>query len=75
MQLLHDIPYRLDELFKLPVCDDQGRGRFEDHEMIAAYLREDSMVAEKPHHDNLAEHAGVNLTEGFEGYAQAHSPR
>ena len=50
---------------------DQRRRHLEHHEVVAADLRENTVIAEQAHHQHLPEHAGVNAAEGFERDAQA----
>ena len=68
---LHDGFDGVEVLGDLVFGDDERRGDFEDHEVVAAHLGEDVVVLEETHDEHLAEHAGVNGAEGLEGDAEA----
>src|ERR1700757_2069430 len=49
----------------------QRRRGLENHEIIAADLGKDAVVAVQPHYNDLAEHRGVDAVEGLKGKPQA----
>ncbi len=68
---LHDGFDGVEVLLELSVGNDEWRRDLEDHEVVAAHLREDVVVLEEAHDEHLAEHAGMDGPEGLEGNAQA----
>src|ERR1700757_792944 len=49
----------------------QRRRSLENHEIVAADLGKDAVVAVQPHHNDLPEHCGVDAVEGLKGKPQA----
>jgi hypothetical protein len=75
MHQIHYLPDSIDIPIELRVLDDQGRSDLEHHEVVATDLTEYPLVAEEPHHQDLAEHRGVNPGESLEGNLQAQTAR
>src|SRR6476620_163378 len=65
-------PYKL---VKLMVINDQRGCNFKNHKIVSTDLGQDAVVPEEPHHQDLAEHARVDLQKCLEGDAQAQFPR
>src|SRR5437762_2900355 len=63
------------ELVKLAVIDDQWGCNFENHEIIPTDLGQHAVIPEKPHYQNLSEHAWVDSKKRLEGYAQVQFSR
>src|SRR5271157_37789 len=60
-----------DEPIHLPIFNHQRRRHFEDHETVSANLSENALIAEQAHHQDLAEHSGMDFLEGLEGNSRA----
>ena len=69
---IRDRPY---ELVKLVVINDQRGRNFENHEIVSTDLGQDAVIPEKPHDQNLSEHARVDFQKRLERDAQAQFPR
>ena len=66
MYQLHDIANRFDEAFHVRFGDNQWGRHLQDHEIVAADLRENALVAKQPHHYDLSEQSGVDLAKSLE---------
>jgi hypothetical protein len=66
MRRLHYIPNCSHELFDLLTRHYQWWSHLQNHEVVSADLRQNPMIAEHPHHNDLPEHRGMNVHEGFE---------
>ena len=55
----------VDCFVNLAFGDDEGRRKLQNHEIVTANLSQDPVVPEEPHHENLAEHRGVNSAESL----------
>ena len=60
-----------DEFVDLGFGHDQWGRHFQDHEVVSTDLRENVLVAKQAHHQDLAEHGGMNSPEGLKCQAQA----
>jgi hypothetical protein len=70
---VHHLDFVLDranETLDLRLGDHQLGRRLQNHEIVSAHLGEDLLLAEQPHHQHLAKHAGVDLGECLKGQAQ-----
>src|ERR1700731_2206173 len=75
MHQIHYLADSIDVLIELRVFDNQGGSNLEHHEVVATDLTEYSLVTEKPHHQNLAEHSRIDPRESLEGNLQAQTAR
>ncbi len=55
--------HRVDEFIGLSLGDDERGSDLEHHEVVAADLAIDSMVAKQAHHQHLTEHRGMDARE------------
>jgi hypothetical protein len=58
---LHDLLDCANKPFKLSIIDHEGRRNLQHHEIIAADLREYSMVPEHLHGQDLAEYCRMDF--------------
>src|ERR1700730_7218327 len=56
---------RADEFIQLFGSHRQRRGGLQNHEVVAADLRQDSLLAKHPHHHDLPKHRWMDLTKPF----------
>src|ERR1035437_1647755 len=59
------------KLLELPFRGHQRGRHFQHHEIVAADLSENVLVAEQAHDQHLAEHGRMNVPESLERHAQA----
>ena len=52
---IHHVAHGFDKLLHLDFGDHQGRRHFQHHEVVAADLGENALIAKQPHHQDLAE--------------------
>ena len=66
MNEIHNLLDGCYEMVDLRIGDNKRRRDFQGHEIIAAYLTQDSMVPKQAHDHNLPEHPRMNFGEGIE---------
>src|ERR1035437_457817 len=59
MHQLYDGIYSVHEFIELRLINCQRGRDLQHHKIIAAYLTEDRLVPEQPHHQDLSEHRGM----------------
>src|SRR5215471_18297426 len=74
MHAVRHVGDRAYEFVHVPVFHDQGWSSLDDHEIVAAHLRENAAIPEETHYHQLPEHSGVDVLECFKGNSQTELP-
>ena len=72
---INDVVDGRDEFRDLRRGNHKRRGNLQNHEIVAANLSENVLVAEQTHDENLPEHGGMDLSERFKRRSQRQAPR